>query len=596
MEASTPHFLHKFLNPYHNRVHVFPATLVQRHGAMVLDIGVLLLGLAALSLVYHLVFDLPLTRPRYMPPSPDMAWGRIGRSVIVMLGLTTLSAIGTASTVRATPGMAAFYLRARCASDGRRLSFLRAWGWTFTGFLPLILANEMVLVSVKMQLPLLHWGLINSFALLLLLQVAMFLPVLTRPGKRALHDILWDVKIDHFDVHPDGPTLLQKIFHGPFLVLVLLQMLIIGGWAALNLTDRPLDARLAALSAQAPQDLAPLMATWRNRSGLDIAVKLPDFRCASRHAHYRAIAICPTPQEAQRVLAAYRGLIDEYQRDIATAPPQRIEDVYLTQESIALTDLFLADLILQIEGQSAKPGAVFEAWLGAASFWRAALLQPGFLAGKSKIMIHYNHILSALPILLRAWPQGAHDYAREIDLAVAEIVFGQNVIDGIMAHEYALYENSLQRSLVGYFPFIQPNATRNQFIAALEIANSVFSNPDLMMRQRAVFAALRPMPLWLRVYNPLGTALAELSLTSFTSNLGVISTFHQSNALKKMLRLAVAARRKDITPDRMQDFLKNQPEEFRTVFFTQKIEWDAQAQLFFYTMPGLVGFRRALIY
>ncbi|MCK6417880.1 MAG: RDD family protein [Alphaproteobacteria bacterium] len=563
---------------------------------MVLDIGVLLLGLAALSFVYHLAFDVPFTRPRYTPPSPDMDWGRVGRSLAIIAGLFALSAIGIASTVRATPGMVAFYLRVRRNSNGQRLSFLRAWGWSFTGFAPLILANELVLISVKMQLPLLHWGLLNSFALLLLLQVAIYVPVLTRRGKRALHDILWDVKIDHFDVHPEGPTFLQKIFHGPFLVLVLLQMLIVGGWAALNLTDRPLDTRLVALTAQAPQDLAPLIATWRNRSGFDIAVKLPDFRCASRHAHYRAIAICPTPQEAQGVLSAYRGLIDAYRRDMLTASPQRIENVYLTQESVALTDLFLADLILQIEGQDPQPQAVFVAWLQAASFWRTALLQPGFLSGKSKIIIHYNHILSALPILLRAWPQAVLDYGKEIDLAVADLVFGQNVIDGIMAHEYVLYENLLQRSLVGYFPFIQPNATRNQFTAALEIADDLFIHPDLMARQRAVFAVLQPMPLWLRVYNPLGTLLAELSLTTFTTNVGVISTFHQNNALKKMLRLAVQARRLGIPHSQMNNFLKNIAPEFRTVFFTQSIEWDAQDQVFFYTMPGLSGFRRVLIF
>ena len=93
------------LKRFENRPYRCPATLVQRFGAVILDIGMMLSVILLAVVIYHLALDVPFTRPRYQPPSPDMGWTRILRSAQFFGIVFLIAAAFTASPLRASPGM-----------------------------------------------------------------------------------------------------------------------------------------------------------------------------------------------------------------------------------------------------------------------------------------------------------------------------------------------------------------------------------------------------------------------------------------------------------------------------------------------------------
>ncbi len=560
-----------------------------------LDIGLLIGTAICINLLYKYINDIPIGRPHYRPPTPDMGWDRVIGSTSTVGILVAIAAAFIASPLRATPGMSAFYIRAQ-RKNGARIGFFRAFFWILTAFLPLLSANYLILIGVAMEIPLIHVGLLNLFSLMILLQVLWFVPVLSDKEKRSIPDRIWGVRVHYYDHEPGGMKLLKKIFHAPFLIFLLVLMGGVGGWATLNLLDRPLNPRIERLQEMAPENPVNLRATWKNQSSFEIAMKLADFRCASRHIRFHGYAPCQDRAAIRDILSNNQSLIDNYTatffgRAAHSNPP------YLTEESVALTDLILADMILRIEDPNSTPDsrkAVIKNWLLMANSWKDNLFSDGFLFGKSRVLIHYNHVLHALPVLLDAAADETEDLAHEIEQALAPAAFDQSVIDNILAHEYALYERILNRSQVDYLPFIQPNTTRNYFVAAIDVADTLFAEDTLLRHQRNTIKPLQDLHSWRAVYNPLGLFFRDYALDSFTGATPVIGTFHHNNALKTMLRIGWAAHRLGIPPENMGMFVNALPDEKRMVMKSQPVLWDGQARTLYYQLPGMAGFRREL--
>jgi hypothetical protein len=492
--------------------------------------------------------------------------------------------------------MQAFYLRASRHSTGQSVSFLRAFAWNISAFLPLLLANYMILVSVKLQIPLMYIGVINVFSLCVILQIAMYVSVLARGSKQAWHDLIWDIKIEHYDKNFAGPPLLRRIFLWPFLCLILVQMLVVGGWAALNLTDQKLSPLLKTADEHEFSNRAYWQALRSNAQDFQtLSARLPDYRCASRNVHYHVFVLCPENAALKVILSDYDALIKDYKVQIAGTVYTYTSDSFLGTSSVSRTDVFLADVIARAENSN-DPSAMDD-WLMAAAYWREVMLAPGPLLAKGRVLIHYGHVLSTLPILLRAQPDWAKRYAREIDFALAAVDFDPPASTEILNHEYQIFNHALMRSQIDYLPFIQPNASRNQFVAAMAVGQDLFSNEFYAPQDIGfAYAPLRRAPWWTLLYNPLGGRLAELHLSSFATSASIINSFHQNNALKKLLRHVVEIYRNRIDPQAIGQYLDSLPLLERTVLNARLIEWDAQNQILFYTMQGLEGFRRTLIF
>ena len=179
-------------------------------------------------------------------------------------------------------------------------------------------------------------------------------------------------------------------------------------------------------------------------------MELANFGCASQDKRFHTENPCRNREEIKGIITRHRDIVTTYQDDFTGQPGIRHPQKYLTQESVALTDLVLADLIIkQEENESNTP---FLNWLKLARSWREELQSPDFLITKSKVLIHYNHVLSALPVLINARPDLLARYAPEIDQVISPLPASALMAERIMIYEYALYEGLLERSQNRLFP------------------------------------------------------------------------------------------------------------------------------------------------
>ncbi len=588
--------LKRLKRPQTNRPYSVPASLVQRFGGFLLDLGLLIGFLIALNIAYHVIFDIPFGRPRYVPPHADDGWVRVIRSGAISASLFALMAAFLASPMRASPGMTGFFIKA-ASLNGEKLSFFRGFMWTFTSFLPLIVANQLVLVGVALQEPVMHLGRLNLFSLMVILQSMWFAPVLIRKDKKSLPDIIWGVKVEYESVRPEGLHPLRRILHMPFLISFLLVMIVTSAVSAINLIDAQLNPKVALYEALKSPKINALRSTWRNEASFDISVKLTDFRCASKIERFRANPYCQDHEQVKALVEEHQELIRAYNQslDVLQNDKTRLHDIYLNSESVALTDLVLADLIVQYE--SSKSPEVFNRLILLQTFWRNAAVKPGFLIGQSRALIHYSHTLLALPVFLATSPDLVEKNALAIDSALEPIIFDEAFLDGLMAYEYGLYNQQLRFSLLDFFPFIQPNHTRNEFVKAAEAMNQFF-DIDLLTGEQELKRIdqinMQDKYEWYILYNPLGTRYRDYALKGLHSNSHTIAAYHSNNALKSMLKIYVDALRSGVPINALDDYLKTLPDDQRFVFSKIPLIWDPQTLSLYYSLPGLGGLRRSV--
>jgi len=593
-----------------SRQHSVPALLVQRMGAFLLDIGLLILIMFMTVILYRWINHIPIefSRPHYTLPHPDMGWTRVFRSLSLSFSFFTFMALLIASPLKGTPGMLAFHLQA-LDKNGQSIHFIRAFIWCALAFLPIILANNLILSAVAMRTPLLNINIfdmfgINFFSVLLLLQNLWFATILLRKDKKGVHDILSSVHVEHRSHHEDGLHLFRKIAYMPFLLIFIAVMCISSLFAAINLFDPPLEYKISRLANKAPP-IPSLRYTWQDPVTFEISLKLNSYVCASKERRFKVfveqqveLQRCPKYSEIPDILKSNKTIIDQYNQDMLVPRSERelLHRQYLNRESTALTDLALAQLIWNFEHNPAD-NVPFEKWLRYEEFWRLAIQKPGYLLNQNRAIIHYNHILRTLPIFISANPQILARYKDQLLQRLQPIDFDQEFAEGIMAYEYGLYERLLKTSLIDYFPFIQPNDTRNQFMAALNayedfFAEDVFDKTPEEVRKR--LSDLGDQYRWTDIYNPLGMRVRDLALQNVQSNLHVLSAYHANNALKKMLLIYLKMKEQNIGPDEVPAFLENLPKEETRVFGHSPIKWDGALNALYFS-PQNSQFRNHLI-
>lgn len=596
------------ISDLHTRPYAVPALFVQRFGALLLDIG-FIVGLAAL---YHIAthFLSPeafetMRRPRYIPPHPDMGWSRMERSLLITGTIVSVMAAMIASPMRGTPGMMAFHLQASDA-QGRKLRFPRSFAWVLLAFLPILAANYLLLAGIAAQVPLLHfnignWFGLNVFSLLVFLQNAWFFTVLIRRDKKAVPDIFASVRVVHKCADESGIPKIKRLLYIPFLALFGGIMIVTGGISAINLADAPIKPEILLLKAQKPQTANPLRATWKNTAAFEISVKITNFRCASKYPRFDVYKTCTQPQDIPALLQENQSLIALYEADLSAPASDlsRIHEKYLNQESVALTDLFLASLIRSIETDPAQAEAVFQRWLRAEEFWRMAIQKPGYLLTQSRALMHYSHILHAFPILAASAPDLVTKHEDELMRRFAPIRFNRDFLRGIMAYEYDVYERILTHSLIDYFPLIQPNDTRNQFWDAAQVYEGLLDDKifsQSLETHISLLSSLRDQYRWRTLYNPLGVRFRDFAVENLQSNLYMISAYHNNNGLRQMLRLYVKAHVQKIQPEDMPVFLESLPPLETLLFKDSQISWSPELGALYYSLSSTSGLYHYLVF
>lgn len=565
-----------------------PASIVQRFKAAILDAGLLLSVLIAVSGIYYAIAGVPEGSLRYVPPHPDMGLWRVVRP----LALFSVSALWLsaflASKWRATPGMMAMQIRMDCRTGGR-VRIGRAFGWLLAGWAPLLLATTLVLAGIHLQFPLLHAGRLNLFSALLIAQCLWFSAILIRTDRHAVHDLLAGVSLTHYADRRPGLAL--ALLSAPFYAAVLP---ILGGTlfaSAVNLFDAPTHPRLADIRADMPDSGRSLYRSWRADPSVALHDPPPDFRCASRKSRFHAGLDCASSSGFPQRMDDATVLAD-FERATMRRADVPISGRYSSSAGLPLVNALLAGIVHQIESDplATRP---FENWLHLTGRWRAELLAPASLHSKSALLMNYNRTLSALPVLLAARPSLLESYGDRIDRALAPVPPDAVPVDSLIGHEYRFYDMILQQAQLDYLPFAQPAHTRNQFVRAAEHLEFLLSSPADSTALRRAGHWLAPLD-GITLYNPLGMRMRDLALANLASNLHVVTTFHHHNALKKMLRLYVEARREGTLPQDMDSFLASLPHEKRIAIGDSPVRFDPRTITLYYEVPGLHGFRREL--
>lgn len=591
-----------------NRPYPFSATITQRFSAGILDIGMLLGLLIWAVLIFHWSFDISMERPRYNPPSPSDGWSRVLRSAFVWLVPLLYISLFMSSRFQATPGMMALHLKIVKTGD-ERVGFARALLRILFACLPLVTGNFLVLTGIALDYPLLYAGPVNIFSLLLLLQCLWLMPILSHRENKAIYDKFFHTKVIHYSDRPQGDPLLRKIFTFPVFLIIIALFTSTAGYAVLNLLDRPLHPRLADLEEGAPEDIRSLYRLWRSANSPEVYQPLNDPRCITERSVYlRYVAACRSKNEILAILASNRDIIERYQRDFLRqeeADEVRINPIYLSLGSVAVTDLVLADIIARQEelgGTSNKP---FEDWLVLVGRWRNEITSPNFLLSKSYAFMHYNHALLILPELLLIRPDYATLYAGVLARLIKTIPLESIPLDGILAHEYALYDRMIKRSHIEFFPFTQPNYTRNQFMPILNAieqqfrADRTLNHSDNSGEKEGITeTALFDRELFNRntdlLYNPLGNHFSVMSLSTWQTRMHIATVFDHNNALKRMLSVLLMIRKYNIDYADIPAFIEALPRDLRYPFRGQPLLWNADVRALYYTVPNMDSLRQLI--
>lgn len=589
-----------------NRPYPFPATITQRFSAGILDIGMLLGLLIWAVLLYHWSFDLPFDRPRYKPPAPDDGWSRVLRSLFVWSVPLAYISLFTSSRLQATPGMMALHLKLMKKGQDERLGFFSALTRIVFAFLPMIAANFIVLTGIAMDRPILYIGTVNIFSAMLIMQCLWLLPILSHKENRALYDVIFGTKVVHYSNRPDGDPLVRKIFTFPIFLIALALLAGTFAYATLNLVDRPLHPQISSLEEDAPDDIRALYRLWRSSNSPVVAQKLNDPRCVTQRSRYPGyLASCRDESDIRNILAENRSLIDSYKSDFlqpAESDETTINPVYLSIGSVAVTDLVLADMLIRQEAAGDTSDQPFKDWLILARRWQNEIISPNFLLAKSYAFLHYNHVLLMLPEFLLVRPDYASRYAEELSRVTKTMPLENIPLSGVLAHEYALYNRMIERSHVEFFPFTQPNYTRNQFLPIMRMIEEQFGgdlrgeNHDKTKEETE--QALTQRTIWNKnldkLYNPLGNRFAAISLPAWPVRMHVVTVFDHNNALKRMLQVYLLIRKYNITYADIPEFIETLPDDLRYPFRGQPLLWNDNVRALYYTVPDMEALRRLI--
>lgn len=566
--------------PQHNsRTTVIePAPLSVRFSAGILDVGLVIFCVAAVSLFWRLIHGVPVGEVGYVPPTHADALGRLLKSLGFYCVVGVFYAAWISSRLKATPGM--LMINAHVHSGrGDKIGFFRALFWYWTAFLPLYLCNVIVLLGVHFQTPLLHIGQLNVLSCLVLLQVIWFLMMLSGQEKRAVHDMIWNVHVDH-TTRPFSHPVLKHIAFLPLSGVAVVALSLTMVVAIVNLLDAPLHSNIKQYQNIIPDDTRDLVRSWRNDAPFKIAVDNVDFSCAAHKQRFVRRARCPSSRELQSIIETHREKITRYWQDFdADADLRLLTARYTFQESIQLTDLVLADFLLRFRDAPARERrSMFDRWLILAHNWDDIFRAPSFLHLKTAVSLQYNHVLRVLPMMLDMQPDLLGRQSDRIDDLLRPIAFDSNFLRDLLAFQFAHYNWNLERARIDYFPFIQPNYMRNQFLKRandLQFDMIKFSgdeydpadDPEIVAGSRQFFD---PKPtdnpaldILKTIYNPLGRAIYENISSAGGVQPILLSSYTLNNSLKRVLTVILKIKRQDIVEEEIPEFIDSLPENLR---------------------------------
>lgn len=585
-----------------------PGTLGQRFSAMLLDTGIILAAYVLAISAYYVLTGAELNAPGYEPPRAEEGLMSVWQSMLGILPAGLYLSVLPATRMRATPGMRFLHLHVakpgECNDKTARTSpgFVRIFIWRVLAFAPVLLANYIILLGVAFETPLIHIGRLNLVPLCIILQALIFLPVFTSHRKLGIHDRLSGVA-----VCGRIPVRGQRglAYYLPYCIrtgLALLAIIFLAFFGILNLFDAPLAPEVKRLEAHAP-DPHTFERYHHFEQNKIIEAHIPDFYCAANAQHFRQNRNCPSHDKIHQLISRYETEIRRYKSvmlqqdgraDKKTTRQQR--KPYYAKNTVALTDLFLARLVLR--AHSNQPDAVFRQWRKLTQQWRKEILRPGPIGAKTYIYFHYNRVLAALPVLFNAMDKQpkAPQYTG-LNMILSPITPGQLNIGKMMTYEYSLYKQHIKKARAFYFPFMHPNHIHNQFLRFPNLVEKLFEAPaNSYMRKGNNLTKNYHIPASLleQLYNPIGRKLADLALMNTIGPVHSVGMFHHNNAYKAMLRLYLKAYAQNIDHRQMQAFLNNQPENQRQVFGNTLIKWSKEKRALYYELENSQQLRRYL--